>query len=111
MTISLTLYKKIRDNKEFIIKNFYYRNQVDFEKSDQYKNFVNKLEKNNREIVPEINKESQDKEINNILFKKLIVVFNKLNLKNLDILICYTPKIQLDKLNSIYNFIFLIKLF
>jgi hypothetical protein len=103
MTISLTLYKKIQDNKEFIIKNFYYRKEVEveFELSNQYKNFVNKLETNNREIVPEINKKSKLDSINNILFKKLIILFNEINLKNLDILICYTPKIQLDTMTSI----------
>ena len=76
MTISLLLYKKIRDNNEFIIKNFYYRKQVGLEKLDQYKNFSKKLEKNNREIVSEINEKSNDKEINNTLFKKLIILLS-----------------------------------
>ena len=99
MTISLTLYKKIRDNKDFIIKNFYYRNQVRFKKIDQYKNFINKLEKNNREIVPVINEKSTLNLDNNNLYNKIIILFNELDFKNLDILICYTPKIQLDTFN------------
>ena len=101
MTISLSLYKKIRDNKEFIIKNFYYRKQIEFKKLDQYSNFAKKLEKNNREIVPEINKKSVLNTVNNNLYNKIIVLFNELNFKNIDILICYTPKIQLDTMNSI----------
>ena len=78
MTISLTLYKKIRDNKEFIIKNFYYRKQVDFKTSKQYKNFVNKLEKNNREIVPEINKKSTLNLENNNLYNKIFLNYQNI---------------------------------
>ena len=100
MTISLALYKKIRDNKEFIIKNFYYNYTIGFIEH-QYKNFVKKLEKNNRQIISIINEDSKQNSLNDNLFKNIIVIFDKLNFKNMDILICYTSKIQLDNMNSI----------
>ena len=100
MTISLSLYKKIRDNKEFIIKNFHYRIEVRYDIKNQYKNFSDKLKKNNREIVPEINKNSRTDLSNNIIFKKIIILFDELKLKNTNILICYTPKIQLDQMKD-----------
>jgi len=101
MTISLSLYKKIRDNKELIIKNYRYRTEVGYNIKNQYKKFSEKLEKNNREIVPEINKEALENiSLNNIILKKIIILFNKSHLRSIDILICYTPKIQLDKIDD-----------
>lgn len=101
MTISLLLYKKLRDTKDLIIKNYYYRDEIGYDDKDQYRNFSKKLEYNNREIVPEINKRANEKPSkNNLIFKNIIILFNQMDLKNIDVLICYTEKIQLDKMSA-----------
>lgn len=105
MTVSLLLYKKLRDNKNLIIKNYYYRDAIDEDNDNddnddnQYRNFL-KIKKN-KEIVPEVNKKAYDTPSeNNLIFKNIIILFNQMDLKNIDVLICYTEKIQLDKMRS-----------
>jgi hypothetical protein len=106
MTISLLLYKKLRDNKELILKNYYYRKAIkDYIKEthdnddNQYRIF-SKI-KENKELVPEVNKKAYETQSeNNLIFKNIIILFNEMDLKNIDVLICYTEKIQLDKMRA-----------
>jgi hypothetical protein len=73
MTVSLLLYKKLRDNKNSILKNYYYRDAIDEDNDNddnddnQYRNFL-KIKKN-KEIVPEVNKKAYDTPSeNNLIF-------------------------------------------
>jgi hypothetical protein len=92
MTISLEIYKKIRDNKALVIKNFYYHTKL------------NKTPKLTSIDITEINEDSKIDKDNIIIYKILVLVFNNSNV-NVDSLICYTTgkKNLFKQFEKIYN--------
>lgn len=106
MTISLDIYKNIRNNKELIIKNFYYkREQMLLPKS--YRDLTN-------DDITRINQQSMINIQNDILYKTFVIVFNEFYEFNEfnefsevsdDTLICYTngEKTNFTKYDEIYK--------
>ena len=98
MTLSLIQFKTIRDNKDSIIKNFYYRDQIGFNHENQYNNFVKTL--NNNLITSINNNIAESKKNNTKIFKQIVYFFSQSEYTNINSLICYTPKIQLNNINN-----------
>lgn len=99
MSISLLIYKQIRDNKINIIKNYYYYKSLEEQEKDYYKL--------NNDDITLINKKSNDnkKGRNDELYKYIILAFNSLENVVFQALICYTtgkPE-YFDRFQEIYK--------
>lgn len=84
MSISLLIYKKIRENKINIINNYYYRNTLLLQEK-----IYSEL---NTEDITQINIDTNDNKDgrNNIIYKVIILAFNYLKDVDFQALICYT---------------------
>jgi hypothetical protein len=102
MTISLSFYKQLRNNKDLIVKNYHYRRYIGFTK---YQNdFKNKSK--NIETIAKINRDSSINADNINIYKHIILIVNKLNITHINALICYTPKLENinnDKRNNLFE--------
>lgn len=103
MPVDLKTYKLLRENKKNIIRNFHYRNALEkYNEGKQYENF--KGQREDEEFFVYVNKNSKNTLDNIKIYKKIVVMFNKVfdESSTIDTLVCYTPeyRYKLDKMGS-----------